>query len=434
MSDPAASQQAAPSSSTSSATTGTVSTDNAHLHPPFPPKGVSPTPNSPSTARQSEHPFAEDVFNAAATHTIPEYPAPNVQSPGEGEKDVSREGIDQRHLGDQHHHHQTHPLSPRQRSQRIAEEVDKDNSERPPKSDDVVRRAARKVDDEDEDSDSSQEDRDPDQQPLIRGTPLDELKTPMFERPGRGMLSRNATATAGQPGLRPAHERIDKTDVAPPAQASAGAGRIDETATAVAGKAQRPGFGAGKEMGSVSRVLYIASSRFILAPHLVSNTRIKSKCSMLEGCNPPSSCASVRLPRPPSTVSLLSIYADRMLTYVSCHLTRSHLSPTVSFTSPLHVPSSHSLLDMPIFSSIRKQIRMGASALVSALNAVPWEDDSGGDSDSSDDEAVTRGPASGRPSRPQGELVFLTHRRNSHDSFTAALVSAHHPTDGVTAK
>jgi len=155
---------------------------------------------------------------------------------------------------------------------------------------------------------------------------------------------------------------------------------------------------------------------------------------MLGVCNLPSSCASVRLPRPPLTGSLFSICADRMLTYVSCHLTRSHLSPTISFTSALHVQSSHSLLDMPIFSSIRKQIRMGASALVSALNAVPWEDDSGEDSDNSDDEAVARGPASGRPSRPQGEHVYSTHRRNSHYSFTAALVSAHHPTDDVTAE
>lgn len=252
MSDPAASQQQGAPTSTSPPTS-TLPSDNAHLHPPFPPKGVSPIPGSSNVARQPQHPHAEDVFNAAATHTMPDYPAPQAQSPVDGKKDVTREGIDQRHLGDQHRHHQAHHLSPQQRSQRIAEEAEKYTSERPPKSPAVRDRAARKVDHEDEDSDSSQEDRDPDQQPLIKGTPLDELKTPMFERPAGGMLSRNATATAGQPGLRLAQDRIDE-HATPHAEFGKDVGHVDEAATAVVGKTQRPGFGAGKEMGSVSLV------------------------------------------------------------------------------------------------------------------------------------------------------------------------------------
>jgi len=43
-----------------------------------------------------------------------------------------------------------------------------------------------------------------------------------------------------------------------------------------------------------------------------------------------------------------------------------------------------------------KQVRMGTSALVSALNALPWEGDEEG-SDSSEDDEPSRPPQAGRP-------------------------------------
>jgi hypothetical protein len=234
---------------------------------------------------------------------MPDYPAPSVQQADNGDKDVSREGIDQRHLGDQHHRSQGDISSPQHRSQRIAEEVDKDESERPPKSPAAVKRAAEKVDDEQADSEPSQEDRDPDQQPLMKGTPLDELKTPMFERPGRGMLSRN-----------------------PPEDSAVDAGRADEAATAVAGKTQRPGFGAGKEMGSVSRVFCMLSLVFDHSPllhHFVNHIVVvlpivKAPCSLIT-IAPFLAAPSPSYRRYPLTSAVHPSHADHTLTRLSRH-------------------------------------------------------------------------------------------------------------------
>lgn len=83
---------------------------------------------------------------------------------------------------------------------------------------------------------------------------------------------------------------------------------------------------------------------------------------------------------------------------------------------------------------------MGASALFSALNAIPWDD---GDSESSSDEEDSRQKgrpnqrmsASGGPptvSRPKSQLLSLqgpTYMLNTL-SGSPRLVSPHHPTHG----
>jgi hypothetical protein len=65
---------------------------------------------------------------------------------------------------------------------------------------------------------------------------------------------------------------------------------------------------------------------------------------------------------------------------------------------------------MTVLSLFTEQIRMGASALVSALNAVPWEDDSGEDTDSSDDETSGQARITGKPGRPQGASMGFSMR------------------------
>lgn len=56
------------------------------------------------------------------------------------------------------------------------------------------------------------------------------------------------------------------------------------------------------------------------------------------------------------------------------------------------------------------QVRMGASALMSALNALPWEDeeDNGSSSDSSEDEESRPSRTGATATRPKGELESLT--------------------------
>ena len=60
---------------------------------------------------------------------------------------------------------------------------------------------------------------------------------------------------------------------------------------------------------------------------------------------------------------------------------------------------------MPILTKFRRllrQVRMGTSALVSALNALPWDEDEDADSSDSDDEPKGgRGRAQQQPSRPK---------------------------------
>lgn len=56
-----------------------------------------------------------------------------------------------------------------------------------------------------------------------------------------------------------------------------------------------------------------------------------------------------------------------------------------------------------------RQIRGGTSALFSALNALPWDEEDGGDSTDSDDDLRTtrsQGPAGAKLTRPKGERLF----------------------------
>lgn len=64
-----------------------TASDASTALPPFPPAGASPDTRSPQPA----HPYAEDLLNAAAQHVFPENPAP-PRSPGDEKKGVTKEG------------------------------------------------------------------------------------------------------------------------------------------------------------------------------------------------------------------------------------------------------------------------------------------------------------------------------------------------------
>lgn len=73
---------------------------------------------------------------------------------------------------------------------------------------------------------------------------------------------------------------------------------------------------------------------------------------------------------------------------------------------------------------------MGASALVSALNALPWEDEEEGSSSSDEDEEVpdvSRPSASRRPQRKH-TLCRSLHSELIVYSSTSILVLTHHST------
>lgn len=61
------------------------------------------------------------------------------------------------------------------------------------------------------------------------------------------------------------------------------------------------------------------------------------------------------------------------------------------------------------------QVRMGTSALISALNALPWDEEEGADSSDSEDElSAARGgrqAGTSKPTRPKGDThtPVLTH-------------------------
>ena len=69
------------------------------------------------------------------------------------------------------------------------------------------------------------------------------------------------------------------------------------------------------------------------------------------------------------------------------------------------------MLHFKWFSRLLHQVRVGTSALFSALNALPWDEDEGADSsDSDDDLRATRGEkgaATNRPTRPKGKPEIL---------------------------
>ena len=194
--------------------------DEARFQPPFPQPAVSPTStHTPLSPRQPppHHPHIEDAINATAAHVAPEHPAPR-REPGEGQ-DVSHEGIGR----------------------------DNEVHSRTPQPGEGKRR----------------EERDPSQMPIIKGTPLDEMRTPMFERssafPQMDAPSTRQQGAIGSLPERRSQEVEDPFEQSPPSSPSTPqprdgrAGEEDIIAQQMGKAAPRPGFGASHEMGSVSR-------------------------------------------------------------------------------------------------------------------------------------------------------------------------------------
>lgn len=204
-------------------------------NPPFPPAGVAPHSRSPPP----EHPDAEAFVNAAAQHVFPEHPAPRK---GEDiEEDVKRDGVD--------------------------------------------------------DVNAKEEERE--EEPLIGGTPLEEMKTPMRERgsffgsrPTR-MRGRATDASRGNvpqiqvPKEVPEDEELD--DITPVVSKGA--------------KGGRPGFSAMRDMGSVSD---FHSRRSLRSP---SASRQGLSASLF-CCRPPLEPPPCLEPIPLTSVSMLA-FADR---------------------------------------------------------------------------------------------------------------------------
>ena len=69
------------------------------------------------------------------------------------------------------------------------------------------------------------------------------------------------------------------------------------------------------------------------------------------------------------------------------------------------------------------QIRGGTSALFSALNALPWDEDEGADSSDSDDDLMaardSRGPGGGKLSRPKGKRLSALPSTTTHLTVSA---------------
>ena len=138
-----------------------------------------PTGVFPGKRSSVPHPHAEDVINATAQHVFPERPAPRQ---GEGaDKDVRRDGV-------------------------ISE---------------------------------SEDDAEREEEPIIGGTPLEDIKTPMLER-GSFINSRS--------GGESTIPRIEVPTKAPEEE-EAGAAVVPTKA----GNAARPGLSAMRDTGSVSR-------------------------------------------------------------------------------------------------------------------------------------------------------------------------------------
>lgn len=132
----------------------TASADSTAL-PPFPPAGASPDTRSPAHPHQN----AEDLLNAAAQHVFPEQPAPQ-RSPADERKGVTKEGR----------------ISP----------GDRDGSKR------------------------AKEGKAREEEPLLGGTPLDEmtpLKTPGILLGGQPGFPFPPKRTASSSTITPAHRQ-----------------------------------------------------------------------------------------------------------------------------------------------------------------------------------------------------------------------------------
>ena len=160
-----------PTDSSGHIAAGTINyNDQQPGQPLFERNAMSPRPGGQQQHNHDPiagHPHVEQMLNATAKHVFPEKPAPNEKETG-GSKDVSKEGLPHvAHRGHAESGSRSHHSSSRRQSK------------------------AADTDDEDDEDD---EDKDPDQKPLMHGTPLDELKTPMFER-SRGVLDMKPAAS-----------------------------------------------------------------------------------------------------------------------------------------------------------------------------------------------------------------------------------------------
>jgi sterol 3beta-glucosyltransferase len=248
-----------------------VPQDASLLHPPFPKPAVSPGLNAP----QPGHSGAEAFINAAAKHIIPDHPAPRKEDEGD-EAEHGAQG-----------HPQSRGSSPA-RSER-------------------------------------------EEEPIIGGTPLDELKTPGFERAGFNMTSSSSSA-GGVPA--PKRRETSETVHAMPKE---------QSSNAVQNSAGEPSKGrpTAPRFDSVSHGAYLAG------PH--------------------------------DSAVVWSCTGTKYLAWPAC--------------VTVHTDD---------------QVRMGTSALMSALNAMPWDSDEEDASSSSDEDepSVQSGrpnATSSRPSRPQCE-------------------------------
>lgn len=112
-------------------------------------------------------------------------------------------------------------------------------------------------------------------------------------------------------------------------------------------------------------------------------------------------------------------------------------SPPFFILAVLRIPVIHNSSTTPPASVHVQQIRMGASALVSALNALPWEEDDESDDGEDDDEFMepARGSSSAmyeRKQRPQSKSVCyfsLDPYSRYSSSFPSWVISQYHQTD-----
>jgi hypothetical protein len=234
------------------------------------------------------------------------------------------------------------------------------------------------------------------QEPIIAGTPLDEMP-PATGGPlaGQGLLSlqprkpeerRGDSGDTLKPSIPTIHQPVAEEDEeAVQTESDMGASRPGS-----AGEGVRPGFPAvTHEMGSVSGSQ--APSLHLLAPCIVPADRLR--LPSFDVCTGVAEFARVL----PLILILHSSLCSSGNHADECFLL-SYLRPAINL---LHNP-----VPMPL-QSFRRKVRMGASALVSALNALPWEGEDEESSSSEDEEAPRRrmgaSMAPRRTFRPQSE-------------------------------
>ena len=171
---------------------------STNSHPPDQPLFDSAPPGNRQPHEHGQyagHPHMEQVLNATAKHVFPEQPSPDESKTG-GSKDVTKEGLP--HVAKRSSDPSRQARHARRRQDKIRNGED---------------------DDSDIEEQDDAEERDPDQKPLMHGTPLDELKTPMFER-SRGVLDMKPATSPGviEPGMSKlaVHDEHDEHDETSP--------------------------------------------------------------------------------------------------------------------------------------------------------------------------------------------------------------------------